>query len=279
MKIRKWIQAGVTVSLLAVICGCDWSTSGDDDSWSDRYNWVNFSGVYRGAGGGALVSTYSTTPASSTSVFTVTGERIATGNGSKTVFNGTVKSGNLVAGSFSVSTAGYQLNETGGGALSGNAGSSGSIVSGTGAWSVDFGGTAPDNGAPIYASYQYTAKTDTGTGGSSGKTIYSFVVTQEGNKLSFVDNNGAVYSGNFGSVRTTQGASRDTPSDSGTPAVGDTVIGSFEVNGTSAAGYPVTITGTFQGTVGANLQLTGRVLNGTWIEKGGKTGNVSGQAS
>ncbi|MFO8067888.1 MAG: hypothetical protein R6U11_09940, partial [Bacteroidales bacterium] len=41
--------------------------------------------------------------------------------------------------------------------------------------------------------------------GTTGITIYTFAVQQQGNKLSITDNNGSVYKGKFGSVETTGG--------------------------------------------------------------------------
>jgi hypothetical protein len=275
---KKLLGMVAGIALIAGLVSCDWSGTSEDESWSDRYNWVNFSGVYRGAGGGLLVSSYSTQPGSNQGNV-VTREVIQRGNGAKNSFNGTLANRQVVSGTVSIDTevvgiGAVSLTDDGAGVLAGGGGA-GTINYSTGAYSLTFTGPVV-NGAAVAARYEYTSA---GSSGSSGKAIVTFSVTQEGNKLTFVDNNGAVYSGGFGSVRTTQGASRDTPTSSGTPVAGDTMIGSFEVRGKSAAGYSVTITGTFQGTVGTSLQLEGRTINGTWIEEGGKTGDVNGAAS
>lgn len=275
---KKLLGMVAGLIMVAGLVSCDWSGTSEDESWNDRYNWVNFSGVYRGAGGGLLVSSYSTQPGSNQGNV-VSREVVARGNGTKNSFSGTLSNRGIVAGTVAISTeivgiGTVSLTDDGSGVLAGGGGA-GTIVYSTGAYSITFTGPVV-NGSAIAISYEYASS---GSSGSSGKAIVSFTVTQEGNKLTFVDNNGAVYAGNFGSVRTTTGVSRDTPGSAGTPVAGDTVIGSFQVSGKSAAGYSVTITGTFQGTVGANLELTGRVINGTWIEQGGKTGDVNGAAS
>ncbi len=60
------------------------------------------------------------------------------------------------------------------------------------------------------------------------------------------------------------------------PADGDVIVASFEASGVSAAFIPVKIVGTFEGTVLAGV-FTGRQMDGTWIESGGKTGNINAQ--
>ena len=58
------------------------------------------------------------------------------------------------------------------------------------------------------------------------------------------------------------------------PADGDSIVANFECSGTSAAYVPVKIVGTLEGTVAAGI-FTGRTMNGTWIEVGGKTGDIN----
>ncbi|MCF7837632.1 MAG: hypothetical protein K9N49_03295, partial [Candidatus Marinimicrobia bacterium] len=134
----------------------------------------------------------------------------------------------------------------------------------------------------ITASYQFfVSGTDPATGpgsGTTGSPIYSFTVFQEGNLLRITDNNGATYEGNFGSVRTTGGADQNDPN----PAGGDQIIAQYTARGTSAAGLTISIAGTFQGVVsggGESFSLGDRRMYGTWIEDGGRNGDVNGQAS
>ena len=73
MKRVVWLGFWVTVLAVGLV-GCEWNTGDDAESWSSSFNWVNFSGVYRGAGGGLLVTDYTTTPSvpGSTNTFTRT---------------------------------------------------------------------------------------------------------------------------------------------------------------------------------------------------------------
>lgn len=55
MKRLAWMS--VLVAVLAIgLVGCDWNTGDDAGSWSSSYNWVNFSGVYRGEDNGPVVT-------------------------------------------------------------------------------------------------------------------------------------------------------------------------------------------------------------------------------
>lgn len=80
----------------------------------------------------------------------------------------------------------------------------------------------------------------------------------------------------MGSVSGTMNAS------SNTAVIGDSVVAQFSAEGVSAANYKVTIAGTFQGVVGGAAgatYLNNRKMYGTWIEEGGRTGDVNGEAS
>src|SRR5204862_428997 len=117
----------------------------------------------------------------------------------------------------------------------------------TGQWTLDFAGVAIENGGSITASYTYvipgTDATDAGTGttdpsasGVTGAFITSFTVEHYGNVIRIIDNNGASYEGSFGDIHSTGGVNQDNTGII-LPQVGDEIIGSFEVHGTSAAGY------------------------------------------
>ncbi len=44
---KRFALVGILVALMAVaIVGCSWETGNDATSWSNVYNWVNFSGTY-----------------------------------------------------------------------------------------------------------------------------------------------------------------------------------------------------------------------------------------
>ncbi len=266
---------------MAVTVGCDWTAGGGVEGWNSRFNWVNFSGVYRGIGGGVLVTDFTATPGTPGVTNTVASESAGTANGADTVFNGVVAHKPVVPGSFSISTTVGTLTDNGDGTLSGG-GKTGSIDYGTGAWSIDLAPSVPVDGTPIVVSYQYTVAGSTGSGGagpgSSGASIFSFTVFQEGETLSITDNNGAVYNGNMGSIRTSGGI--DQQERGGTPVPGSTVIAQYSASGVAASGLSVEMVGTFQGVVGAAGQsLADRRMFGTWIESGGRSGDINGQAS
>ena len=96
--------------------------------------------------------------------------------------------------------------------------------------------------------------------------------------MTFTDNNGATYSGYIGEMRTASGTERSDEEGKFMPTDGDTMVATFECTGVSAALMQVKIVGTLQGTVAASV-FTGRTLSGTWIEQGGKTGDINGQTT
>ncbi len=114
---------------------------------------------------------------------------------------------------------------------------------------------------------------ETGSVGSgvTGPAVISFTVHQEGERIEIIDNNGGRYTGNMGSLRRTDGQSIGE---------GETghIIGQFGVSGVSAAGMEVEITGSFEG-LRVDNTLTDRIINGTWIESGGRTGTLFGSAT
>ena len=123
--------------------------------------------------------------------------------------------------------------------------------------------------------------------GVTGRAIFSLTVVQSGNRLTITDNNGATYSGQISSIRTSGGVAQNLPGGAAVPADGDTVIASFDAGGTSAAGVRVKITGAFSATAevaapeadavatATQIQLVNRKIDGTWIEPN-KTGDING---
>lgn len=283
MSVKGYVAGLTLAATLVMITGCEWSSGGGASSWSDSYNWVNFSGTYRGIGGGVLVTDYTTTPGTSgttNSVSEVTGyTRIGSDGKALTVYSGKLSHGNIVPGSVTI-TIGTVISfqDNGNNAFSG--GNGGSINYGTGVWTVDCGSVVPAAGISIGAAYQYAVEGSSGTGGAgsgaSGATIYSFVVWQNGQELQITDNNGRTYSGTMGSVSGTLTSTNQTA------IVGDSIVAQFSAEGISAANYRVTIAGNLQGVVGGAAGVTylnNRKMFGTWIEDGGRTGDVNGEAS
>lgn len=315
------------VAAIGLVAGCEWESSSDGNSWSDSYNWVNFSGTYRNASGGILVSAYTQSSGTTTTTTTTsTGETSTKTNSTSTVKTSTKESGGTLAAKAleASGSTGHTpvvpksmviqigddvtLSDTEGtGTLSGTGGS-GTVSYDSGAWTFSLQTTQwSELSRKITVSYSYTTTSSTDDGkqdtstdegsktttttttqpttkaGSSGKAIYSFVVAQQGQHLTITDNNGAQYTGRLGELRSTSGAtsgnSKSTENGGKVlPKDGDTIVATFNCKGTSAAGMSVTITGTFQGTVAAGV-FTGRTMQGTWIEAGGKTGDINGTAN
>ena len=262
----------------AMMAGCEWSSSSEhNESWNDSYNWVNFSGTYRSASGGMLVTDYTSTP-SSGSTNRYDASQSATLPAGAQQAGGTLKYRPLVPGSVVVRIDSVTLSDNGNGILEGADGNGGTVNYESGAWTVKLQGSYWPSAQSIKINYSYyVSNSGSSSGakpGSSGGAIYSFVVAQQGQNLNITDNNGARYAGRIKSLRSASGVS----STNSLPRDGDTIIATFSTEGTSAAGKKVTITGTFQGTVSASV-FTGRTMQGTWIESGGKTGDINGTTS
>ncbi len=282
-SMTKCFQLLVFSAVMAALVGCEWEGSGEGEGWSDRYNWVNFSGVYRGSGGGVLISDYSVSGGTAGSTNNVSSQTLGTCNGSAATFSGSLISGNIIPGSAIITVGGFVLADDGAGNLvSSTPGASGTINYGSGGWGVVFD-VPPAAGTPITASYSYLGGGTIGAGGSgtTGKVIYSFTVHHEGNVLQFTDNNGRIYQGRFGSVQSTGNVDQDRYPNA-VPNAGDMIIADFHAWGVSAAGYEVEMVGTFQAAVsivnGTVVTLSQRTVTGTWIEKGGRTGDINGQS-
>lgn len=275
---RIFTIALCAVAAAGLLAGCEWSTSSEHNtSWNDSYNWVNFSGTYRSAAGGMLVTDYTSTPSTpgSTNTYTST-ESGGTLAGDSLSASGKASKHPIVPKSFTLQIGSdVTLADDGTGTLSGSGGS-GTVSYDGGTWSFTLADTQSVYwNRKITVSYAYqVSNSGSASGaksGSSGKAIYSFVVVQQGEKLTITDNNGAAYKGHIGELRSTSGVT----STNSMPRDGDVIVATFSTSGTSAAGKQVTITGTFQGNVAASV-FTGRTMQGTWIEAGGKTGDING---
>lgn len=276
---RIFTIALCAVAAAGLLAGCEWSTSSEhNDSWSDSYNWVNFSGTYRSASGGMLVTDYTSTPstpgATNTYTSTESGGSLAAGSLSA---SGKASKHPIVPKSFTIQVGSdvTLADNDGTGTLSGSGGT-GTVSYDAGTWSFTLADTQwaswKRNITIAYAYQVGNSGSSSGTkSGSSGKAIYSFVVAQQGEKLTITDNNGAAYKGRIGELRSTSGVT----STNTMPRDGDVIVATFSTSGTSAAGKQVTITGTFQGNVASSV-FTGRTMQGTWIEAGGKTGDING---
>ena len=304
----------IRIALLTVLSvgvvglfGCEWSGGSSDNSWNDSSSIANFNGTYQ-PNGGYLVSEYTTSSTSTTStggVSNISGED--KGNVGAPSFAGQCNHTPVVPGSFHLfltSGADGQFTDNSGGVLNGsfNVGG-GAMIPATGTINYDNGaygislGPAGSTvvGKSIKITYSVTSSsgsttTSDSTPGSSGVSIYAFNVQQTGNSLKIIDNNGSIYSGSLGNIRTT--GNLGSTSTGATFVNGDQVSASFSASGTSKSGVHVNMTGTFQGTAaGVNqittksgsavtyttsMALSDRRMTGTWIEDGGKTGSING---
>lgn len=289
---KKILMASLAGLTGAVLVGCDWTGVGEDETYSDRFNWVSFSGVYRAATGGILITDYTVTASTESGLTNrVLSEVVFTvSDPAQTVFSGSFDYGKVIPSTVQITAGGFVYTDNGSGALAGTGGRTGAVGYDGGTWSIDtFGGLAA--GTKITAEYSYSRAPSPGTGGpnpgTTGKPIFSLNVVQSGNKVTITDNNGATYSGKVSSIRSTGGQSQDLPGGTALPADGETITASFEASGRSAAGVQTRIVGAFSGVAGvtaatettaAQVQIGSRKVNGTWIEPG-KTGDMNGVAS
>lgn len=307
----KHLIRNAFVAVLSVgLTGCEWSGGGDDNSWNDSGTIANFNGNYH-ANGGYLVSDYTASGGTTTSTtagqLNVSDENKGTISG--TSFAGQCSMTPVKPGSFRLNISGGadgQFTDNGSGALSGSFNIGGGVMQpASGALNYDNGSYGINLGVlgstvvgrTVTITYTVltavggtTTTTTSSTPGSSGVSIIAFNVQQSGSKLKIIDNNGSVYEGSFGDMRTT--GNLGSGSQGGTFVNGDEVIASFSASGKSAAGVYVNLTGNFQGTVQGvstvttkegsstvtttSMALSDRRIIGTWIEDGGKTGSISG---
>jgi len=323
---NKAIRLLAGVVLAGALAGCEWQSTPSGDASNTSGYFVNFSGVYRGAPGRFLVSNYSLASSSTSTTTPGTGSGGSTsqpfinesqGTAVGTATDPLVKiSGNVsripvVAGTVSIfvydQATGVLIGtftDNGGGALAGTflvggviqfAGS-GEIVYATGAWFVNLALPGIQTTVRITASYRQNTTPESGSStvtttsdvhpGSTGTSIFSFTVQQDGSSIKLIDNNGMEYVGSAGTpvftsdnLQTTTSSGSGSSSSSGTTVTPDgPVTMSFNATGTSLAGFTVNIVGSFNGFYQTDQRLINRTISGTWIEVGGKTGDIYGLA-
>jgi hypothetical protein len=315
---KKAIRLLAGVVLAGALAGCEWESTPSSEATSSSGYFVNFSGVYRGAPGRYLVSSYSLSSSSTTtgggtssggsSSVAFVNENQGSASGSSalplTKFGGNLAKIPVVSGSVTIfmrdastSTLIGTFNDTGAGQLQGTALLEGVVpISGlgeinyaTGAWYINLSLPGLTGSFSLSASYRQdttpesdSSTVDTGTvsSGATGGTIYSFTVQQDGSSISIIDNNGKQYFGTAAAPVFTSENLQSSTSGSTTETVTQDgpVTMSFNATGTSAAGFTVNIVGSFNGLYTDGQRVTGRTISGTWIEVGGKTGDIYGLA-
>jgi hypothetical protein len=273
------------------LSGCEWSSGGGAQTWNDRENFVDFSGDYKNADGGVLVRKFGAGSGSTTNTTTATnavsGEVLATGDGSATVFSGGLAHP-PIRGTLTIVVGGYRFSDPGTASagtvsltVTPSDGTSGTLNLNTGVWSLFFASPIA-SGTPIIGAYQYLSSTSVvnPNQGSHGNPIYSFVLNQQGNKIKITDSCSSTYEGTIGSVRTTGGVPIDldpsAPTQPPVPTTGP-IVAQFSATGYSQ-GYNVQIVGVLQGTLTAATTLSGRTMKATFIEEGGYEADVNGTA-
>lgn len=283
MNTRTLIPITATAICAAALVGCEWGGVHSGESWNDAYSWANFTGTYK------LVSTIdaaseSGSGSSSSSSSTETSTTVTTTNYPSTTWSGSY-TGNktyqtnrqhLRPGSVNITVAGLEgsfSDKSGVMAYSGATANSADVDYATGAITITlvnesyFAGKKPKISMMAEKIEVTTTTTRNGTttttttSGDSSKTTKKSVpitwlnLTQKGNLLTFVDNNGVTYSGKI------TGASCPTADQSGYVQAGHI---RFTFEATSTANSAVTLSGSLSGDwSGASSETTGTIANRT----------------
>ncbi len=229
--------------------GCEWGGTSSEESWNDAYSWANFSGTY------TLYNVIDSTETDIEDQVATTENQGVTG--ATDTYNGTLARRPIVAGSVTINIGGTTFTDQGNSTLTGGQG--GTINYGTGQWSARTVGNPPVVGVTITAAYIYLLS---GTEVIPGSSITLFTVNQQGNLLTFTDNNGVAYSGRV--------TGANVPSDS---RVAGNVRLNFEVK-SSTAKIVGTLSGDWSG--GTTGTLSNRSLLGTYSAQGGIDVDIQG---
>lgn len=212
----------------AVLVGCEWGGVHSGESWNDAYSWANFTGTYKlvtsinasddSSSSGSSSGSSSSTDTSTTTTVTTTNEYATSQTFS---FNeGTTTYAGLKTpvkpGKTTISFSGFNdtFTDNGDGTFthaSGSGTATATINYSAGSVYVNFNGSRdPCTMTVKYTYYTVTTKTTTNgtttttttnpsSSSSSSKTtavpIIWLNLTQQGNLLTFRDNNGVIYSG------------------------------------------------------------------------------------
>ncbi len=291
MKRIAWF--GVLAAVFALgLAGCEWETGSGADSWSSAFDWVNFSGVYRGTTTITLDSDYDPgTPATTnlaSATFLVPPGQLAP------VGPQQVPHGNLIPGSASISVPGIaSLSDPDKDGILTGTGGTGHFNYSTGEWSILLD-AAPAETKTGVVSYAYLIAAVEPTGNEIAGTqvdAYSYVVNHRAQDISLTDNTGVRYDGRISQIRSASGAQNTDITQVGTdetindslhakltyyesplPENGDAIIASFEATGSGAK-----IVGTLEGVVVEGV-FANRTLNGTRIA-GGTSDDITAVAS
>lgn len=274
MKTVKIALCVVSICVLVVFAGCEWSAGGGAETWDSSLSGLDFSGTYRHPSGGYMVTVAGDSVVVTNTSTNIASQSLGTCDGVNTFYQGRL-SHQPLRGTVSIICGAYLFSDPASGSgtvtlnVNINDGSTGTINHNTGQWTLRFA-APPNAGTSIRATYQYlhqstqeTGATTSGRKGNSGPNgIFSMTLFQVGNQLRITDNNGSVYEGTI-SIATYA----DDPASRGTNG-----IGQFSVSGNSQ-GYSVTVVGALE------FNGAARVMQGSFIESGGNSARVYGTAS
>jgi len=312
---KKHICQMLVILSLSAFIGCEWDLGGDGNDWDDSWNWMNFSATYRGTGGN-LVREFSSTGSGAGggggggggsgeegTLVVITGEDGGPYGAGQTQIDGRLdEHPGIVPGSvtmvFESSWTVGTFRDDGGTGLYGtfaqqpnappDQNGSGTIEYDTGRWTLNLDSPGFPVGVTLTIDYTYLeAATNTVVEDQEDEdveeavtSIYSFTVTQSGNQLYFTDSRGDTYTG--------KAWAGSAPGGDFEGLTSGAVTLNFEVKGKSG-GRSVTISGTFSGQWEAPSgdeeegdlsagNLTGRIIDGTWVENEGSA-DVRGAAT
>ncbi len=289
------------VMAIALVLGCEWESSDGDSSWNDRFNWVVVAGTYAPSSG-ALVALPGEGSGSGggggndAPTIPVVNESDGTLAALQTDVSGDTDKVPVVPGSLTVvmktsGGAGGSFVDDGSGKLTGyynlagadspfdNLGA-GNIVYETGKWNLSLqSGGFPLGSASIKLNYSYedinvAVENQEEESSTAGGSVYSFVVSQQGDRITITDDRGGRYTGSL------TGASSTSGNEDG--SISGEVIAQFEVSGKAGDGHTsVTIVGSFTayneiGNSASARQLKNRTIRGTWMQNDGVTADVYG---
>lgn len=247
---RSTLSLLITTAVCSsLFCGCEWTASDENSSWSGSYDNLNFAATYRT--GVAISATGAVAPTTTTSEPQVQIVSKTANLGVAGDSGGAGKlEGELVAGSVSFEIVNFaKYSDDGQGHLIGDTplAGSGTIAYDSGAWAITTIGKP--TGKQIVARYSYNVftpgSTDTttpdGVDPRAPSQVKSITVLQTGQNLTFRMSNGYVFTGKFTSVNEIQSG------------YGATYNAQFQVMGVNGK-----IVGSFDSTSGQ------RILDASW---------------
>jgi len=305
---------GMMLAAVLFSTGCEWTGTSNEDAWSDRMSWVNFSGVYRsGSDRRALVENFSLSsgnvgsgPVTEEADYAEYREPNQLGHVQASPFTtiiGTINYPNrgtagwsLKPGSVNITLTGEftapvgSFTDNGQGGLAGtyaqvpggpSFSATGRVSYETGAWDLTL---SPDDPfiEPAQVAYAYVYRQQLGSGGDqsgtgTSPTSHDWVYTLRLEQLG----NHLRFTDNRGFVWEGRITSVTTPGGDQRGNTSGEVMATFEATGVSHTGY--TISGTFSGQYAASTEEGGgagsmvrRRMQGIWMEPAGN-GDLYGE--